>query len=256
MAKTCSAEGCSRPIKARGYCPSHYNTLYYVPRFGKKPERYSHTCQGCGVEWINTRRESSWCPDCLPFARLKNTSTPIPWRECSHCSGWFVSRGGRRRCAPCLQPREAPRAITCQTCGRRLVVGDEVHPLARYCPRPAPCQQQAWSARHRERHPEQWRARRKRDKAKRRAAKKSADAETFDDVEIYDRDGWTCQLCQQRIPRDVHYLDPMAPTIDHIVPLARGGAHVRANVQAAHRSCNTAKGTRPLATGEQLRLVG
>ncbi|NEA63940.1 HNH endonuclease [Streptomyces sp. SID12488] len=37
---------------------------------------------------------------------------------------------------------------------------------------------------------------------------------------------------------------PMAPTLDHIVPLARGGSHEPANVQAAHFLCNNKKNDR------------
>jgi len=33
-------------------------------------------------------------------------------------------------------------------------------------------------------------------------------------------------------------------TIDHIVPLSRGGPHVLSNLQPAHSSCNTKKGAR------------
>ena len=36
--------------------------------------------------------------------------------------------------------------------------------------------------------------------------------------------------------------DPRAPELDHIVPLALGGAHVPENVQDACRACNSAKG--------------
>jgi 5-methylcytosine-specific restriction endonuclease McrA len=38
--------------------------------------------------------------------------------------------------------------------------------------------------------------------------------------------------------------DRLAPTIDHIVPLARGGTHEPSNVQSAHFICNALKGDR------------
>jgi 5-methylcytosine-specific restriction endonuclease McrA len=37
---------------------------------------------------------------------------------------------------------------------------------------------------------------------------------------------------------------PDAPVIDHLVPLAAGGAHHEGNWQTAHFYCNTAKGAR------------
>lgn len=50
-----------------------------------------------------------------------------------------------------------------------------------------------------------------------------------------------CGICELPIDYDLHYLDPMAFVVDHIVPLAKGGADDLANKQAAHRSCNQAK---------------
>ncbi len=49
---------------------------------------------------------------------------------------------------------------------------------------------------------------------------------------------------------------PLAPVIDHIVPLDAGGLHEPANVQCAHFLCNSKKGARVYGAGEQLRLVG
>lgn len=50
------------------------------------------------------------------------------------------------------------------------------------------------------------------------------------------RDHWRCGICCGRIET----LDEA--TIDHIVPLSRGGQHVWSNVQIAHAACNARKG--------------
>lgn len=50
-----------------------------------------------------------------------------------------------------------------------------------------------------------------------------------------------CALCGQEIDYSLHYLDPMAYVVDHIVPLDRGGPDTLDNKQAAHRTCNRAK---------------
>jgi 5-methylcytosine-specific restriction endonuclease McrA len=47
---------------------------------------------------------------------------------------------------------------------------------------------------------------------------------------------------------------PMAPTVDHVIPISEGGTDTKANVQLAHRICNLRKGKR--GTPQQLRLVG
>ena len=48
----------------------------------------------------------------------------------------------------------------------------------------------------------------------------------------------------------VHFPDPQCATLDHVVPIARGGGHTRANVQAAHLGCNLKKGNRELTADD------
>lgn len=56
-----------------------------------------------------------------------------------------------------------------------------------------------------------------------------------------------CALCGKPIDYTLPHLDPMSFVVDHIVPLARGGADELSNKQASHRACNRAKGTDPSA---------
>jgi len=47
---------------------------------------------------------------------------------------------------------------------------------------------------------------------------------------------------------------PRQPSMDHIVPLSRGGTHAPSNVHLTHYRCNLSKNNR--GGGEQLRLIG
>jgi len=58
---------------------------------------------------------------------------------------------------------------------------------------------------------------------------------------IAERDGWLCQLCGDPVEWDAAVPEPLAPTMDHIIPLSRGGAHHETNVQLAHFICNCRK---------------
>lgn len=78
----------------------------------------------------------------------------------------------------------------------------------------------------------------------RRAARAGADAELFDNVEIFERDEWRCWLCGGATVPHARGHDPLRPSLDHVVPLARGGTHTRANVRCAHLRCNLKKGAR------------
>ena len=61
---------------------------------------------------------------------------------------------------------------------------------------------------------------------------------------IYDRDGGICGLCGQPVDRSLAYPHPMSGTVDHVVPLSRGGAQSLDNTQLAHARCNISKGNR------------
>lgn len=70
------------------------------------------------------------------------------------------------------------------------------------------------------------------------------EAEKVDAALVFERDGFTCQLCGDPLDMTATKRAPLSPSIDHIVPLTRGGAHTYANVQAAHLYCNVSKGNR------------
>lgn len=63
---------------------------------------------------------------------------------------------------------------------------------------------------------------------------------------VGERDQWICHLCEQPVERRTHHADPWVATVDHVVPLVRGGAHEWDNVRLAHRRCNCSRGARPM----------
>ena len=90
---------------------------------------------------------------------------------------------------------------------------------------------------YRERHP---------DRAKhydhvRRARMANCERESFSDSEIFERDGFVCGICDGPVDMGLRYPDAMSASLDHVVPLSRGGGHVRANVRLAHLGCNARK---------------
>lgn len=59
------------------------------------------------------------------------------------------------------------------------------------------------------------------------------------------RNGLRCAICGEMCdPADHEWTDytgPKHPTIDHIIPISKGGGHVWSNVQIAHAICNSIK---------------
>lgn len=79
-------------------------------------------------------------------------------------------------------------------------------------------------------------------KAIKRGAKASGETFTIEDLII--RDGSTCALCGGEIDRSLSWPHPMYPTVDHIIPVSRGGQHSLANTQPAHFRCNSQAGAK------------
>lgn len=65
--------------------------------------------------------------------------------------------------------------------------------------------------------------------------------EPFDPRDAFDRDGWLCGVCHEPIDPALRYPDYRSVSLDHIIPLARGGGHTLNNSQPAHFICNSEK---------------
>lgn len=56
--------------------------------------------------------------------------------------------------------------------------------------------------------------------------------------QLIERDESTCGICGELVTEST---GPMKPSIDHIIPLSRGGLHSEENIQLAHYRCNLSK---------------
>jgi hypothetical protein len=90
-------------------------------------------------------------------------------------------------------------------------------------------------------------------KRRRDALKRGAATEAYTLAEVAQRDRYRCGLCGKRVAMTKAVPHPKSPTIDHVLPLARGGDDTRANVQLAHFICNS---TKCVGGTQQLALIG
>jgi hypothetical protein len=266
---TCSVDGCESKVRCKSLCNKHYLRLrnHGDPLFRFKPEGR----QACTVE------------DCAKFAaghglcqthymRLKRTgSTADPVRVplscqidgcvdahygrgyCSkHYHKWYAHGnashrlpgevvGGMKICASCRadlpveeygidKSVKSGRSIYCRGCVSKKV--------------------SAWYLENREQVREYSRLYAKRNphlvlaKVQRRNARKLEQfVEDVDRLSLANRDGWRCGICSEEIGQDP-WPHPRSLSVDHVIPLSRGGAHGYANTQAAHLSCNIGKGAK------------
>ena len=88
---------------------------------------------------------------------------------------------------------------------------------------------------------------------KRRALKMNAGYEIFDPKEVFEGDRYICQHCGKKTRPDYKNTNhPLYPNLDHIIPLSKGGPHIKANTQCLCRQCNMKKSNN--AKGDQMRL--
>lgn len=248
--KVCT--GCGATFMPRGgrsircyTCRSKQESGRHLPK-GTKP------CGHCAqpFEWHPKVRMQYCSEPCAYAARKAKTgegkATLLPWAACITCREWFLARYGRTLCNndSCTvstygwTPRGTLVESTCRVCDRTFQYITKTRPPLACSPA---CRKEAGSDSRRRSKA----TRRKRENYQRRHYRRS---------DIFNRDGWRCQICKRKTRPKAQVPHLLAPTIDHIVPLSRGGADTPENVQTAHFKCNSRK--RNGAANDQLRLVG
>lgn len=69
-----------------------------------------------------------------------------------------------------------------------------------------------------------------------------AQGDVIDHLELFIKHNWVCNICQKDIDPSLRFPNPMAATVEHVIPLSLGGAHTFDNVRPAHAQCNFNKG--------------
>jgi len=65
-----------------------------------------------------------------------------------------------------------------------------------------------------------------------------------------------CGICGKPVDMSLKYGDPMAPTIDHIIPVAKNGHPSDiSNLQLAHWTCNRQKSDKIFKTNKNEKIV-
>lgn len=216
-AASCAVAGCSAPVRARGWCTSHYNRWhrYGDPVAGPATVAACLSCAGDLPGQGATGPRSSYCS-----------------RECRDRASYE-----RRRNQISAERRErirlARQAKICPGCGDAFV--PQLSRAQLYCCEPC--------------------ARRVHNASRRARTKGAPDGDRLHWRILAAEDGPACHICSfdtdptdlEVLPSGARRYGPGYPTMDHVVALAVGGRHERANVRLAHLYCNTAKGARPLS---------
>lgn len=202
-------------------------------------------CVSCGVA-ITVRKDNPTrhCRDCATavsaMKRRKNwPASPVRIIECVECEVLFVEkephRFGRVRCDDCPKAKsDHPGrwwkflvAGPCAWCGENFVAkaASTDAALPKYCSKSCAARQSKVNS----------------------AQPGGGWISPRERLEIYERDGWICQLCAEPVERDADpQRDDLAPSLDHIVcqSWTLFPDHSPENLRLAHRICNSLRGDR------------
>lgn len=235
--RICSQNGCERKVLGRGLCPSHYSAWH------RAQLKYTITCATCGKEAQVARRRTKHCSHQCGIdavnaniagisvdewrSRPKELRRPRRWRR-KQAKIDKAARGSRgrtiwvaRKCKMCGQSFTVPSSYPDRCCSTTCTKLNKDEVLFRK-------------------------------KARRRARKRNAYIEAVDRLEVFKRDGWRCYICGKKTV-DRKQWHKRKATVDHVIPLAKGGTHEMANCRTACWMCNSSKSDG--GGGEQLSLA-
>lgn len=76
---------------------------------------------------------------------------------------------------------------------------------------------------------------------RRRSAKLSVRSEKYTKEDVILKNGGFCHICSEKIDLTIKSPNGLSFSIDHVIPLTKGGNDTLDNVLPAHRACNSAK---------------
>lgn len=207
MTKVCNQADCSKPMKARGMCGTHYNREFHPNRHALK----AGTCVVCGTETLRStgggRKYGFTCSLKCRRDLTFGQSCEIPEDH------WARMYGATCTWTPPAPEKAAFRCGECQECGASFT--EPAGYASNYCsPQCA----------------------KRMGRRRRRAREHNAPGEYrwVDVMRQYRKQGYACAYCMTACTG--------LPDPEHVVPLSRGGRNDTSNLVAACRGCNADKG--------------
>lgn len=214
--------------------------LEYVSGYTIKENPVRVRCTVCGFEFERTyhnitTKGFATCPCCLEQQRAQRDKARAAERERKRLER--IAKSEEREAE--TNRKHKARLHSCPVCGKQTT-------NPKFCSKD--CRVKANNANK---------------EIKRRAKIKAALKDKDISVRgLYKRDKGVCYLCGGRcdlsdyiIKRGAFIAGDSYPSIDHVIPLAKGGAHAWNNVKLAHRRCNYLKGDKKIETISPLGAI-
>lgn len=202
--------------------------------YGTRVVGAMYPCARCGCDFTIRGRAGNPQTYCLPCARLRYRGDRTRMAPCLVCGGILPQRkkmfcgddcAYQHKSGAARQPRR-----DCKRCG-------SICPRRQYY-----CSSGCRAANESER------------LNAKNHRRRAAIGNRFTLGDVIRRSGLSCHICHGDVDLSLSGMDPNGPTIDHLIPIARGGPNFLTNTAVAHRICNMKRSTG--GAWEQLRLVG
>lgn len=186
-------------------------------------------CLSCGRVFEANQSSSDYCSDECRKRGIERVcqvcgATFYGHPNAIYCSQECELEVGRQRYQSYMTEKIGTRTYVCQECGTEFEApyGDK---RREFC---SPlCRRRHHGRIH---------------KRTRRALKKATGMVIrINPLVVFRRDRWRCGICGGKVDPHCEFPDPLSPSLDHIMPLSRGGEHTMRNLQLAHLGCNIRK---------------
>lgn len=150
----------------------------------------------------------------------QESCTNIARRRERHCSKHYYQGPNRPECLEAACSRKVHARHVCKMHYRRVARAEGLEPSSR-----------SWTEAKRNRYHE-----------KRTTTPRRGDPVVL--AALIERDGLMCSWCEQPIDLTLTWPNNMYRTIDHVIPVSKGGEHSLENTRLLHFACNSSRGNR------------
>ena len=231
----------------------------YVGGYTDKDGKAIIECNQCGTRFERTasflRKGNVVCPECQKRERQRHSdekkrlaAQQAEVRKMER--EWYKVTHPPKPKNSYAEQHEAflNREGICEICGKPYTVRDYVKSCGlKFARDSGVCSKECRDIKSRESVRESHKGRR--DSHRHRARKYGSEYDSSVTLKkLIKRDGMRCAICGGMCDWSdrswTKYTGPLYPSIDHIIPMAKGGPHTWSNVQVAHIICNSEKGDR------------
>lgn len=219
MKQICSVEGCKNVVCRRGFCYKHY---------------YGGLKNGTVEKIVHKVKEEEVCKanGCGKKPKSKG--------YCRNHYSLYLKYGVPEKVGEERKKNSSLKGQPCKHCGQKPITKRDFCDTCyrKYMKQTSP----TYYAMH------------KRNRMRRKNYKDSVISEPYSKQQVWDKSSGVCGICGLNIPENAESKSPLFFTVDHIVPLSKGGNDVLDNLQAAHFLCNCTKQDLVLAEDKMLNL--